>query len=609
MEHILRYLGLRRELLNEWARRRSTNGDGVAFGSKDRLRDLYGRAAVGSKPVDLASPEGFCRAYFDEEAVEQEILPIAIGLDDDPNKLYSILAGLPESLTFANLRLRARALAYVQDLSDDHLNKLAEELADFVTRKSTERIPYEAVVVASFSMANNELLRPIVERLTKILRSGRAFDSLFAASALGEVGGDQAERVLLTALSEGDTGTRMQSAFALGKIGSESAVPQLCIALRDEAATVRWAAASALEEIKDTRAVPYLLDCVRDGEDIVRFGAASALGKIGGEEVITRLERAMEDEDGGVRMAASLAVGLLGDGRAVAEVIRVLRDDSAGAALQERAASVLGEIDGAGAEEALVEAMMANSGQVRRAAAAALGELGAKGGREEAVIALVGALGCDDDDIRWRAAWELGKIKSRATVPALAAALQATTYSGSRWRAAEALGKIGGTEAEEALRRALTDEDSKIRTSVALSLGRLGHVEVVGECLEALKDGEALVRWRAAEALGQIGGEEAVPPLLRALKDVLEVQGPAAAALARMDVRALGEGLRRALADPQHFVRQVAARAIGYYTFDEQAHAELRNLELTDPIDEVRKAASEGREKFERKLDLCESHR
>ena len=59
----------------------------------------------------------FCQAYFDPTICEMEVLPMTIGLSqshiDNTNiNLYELLEKLPESLNFANLRLRAKGLGY-----------------------------------------------------------------------------------------------------------------------------------------------------------------------------------------------------------------------------------------------------------------------------------------------------------------------------------------------------------------------------------------------------------------------------------------------------------------------------------------------------------------
>jgi predicted NACHT family NTPase len=67
-------------------------------------------AAVGLMRRDDAK-ETLCKAIFNPTLAAMEVLPMALGLAERPDEIYAALEGLPESLDFVNLRVRARGLA------------------------------------------------------------------------------------------------------------------------------------------------------------------------------------------------------------------------------------------------------------------------------------------------------------------------------------------------------------------------------------------------------------------------------------------------------------------------------------------------------------------
>src|SRR5437588_11407782 len=163
----------------------------------------------------------FYRAVFDPTIVEMEILPMTLGLVSSPNDIYTELEQLPDSLTFANLRLRARSLEYIENVDSENRERVAERLIEFVARSNSEDDPYGDRIIESFSKAREETRAYFVERLASQL--DKAWVGLWAVSAIGEIGGEHALTKLLEILEKKDGGLRMQSAFALGKFRNEGA--------------------------------------------------------------------------------------------------------------------------------------------------------------------------------------------------------------------------------------------------------------------------------------------------------------------------------------------------------------------------------------------------
>jgi HEAT repeat protein len=336
----------------------------------------------------------------------------------------------------------------------------------------------------------------------------------------------------------------------LGEIGVP-AVPTLMEALKNWDGDVRRAAAEALGKIGDLQAVPALIEALKDDKEWVRWKVAEALGKIGDPQAIPALMEVLKDEDWRVRQAAADALGKIGDRQAVPALLETLKDWYGDVS---RAAEALGEI-GVPAVPALMEALKNWDWQVRWAAAWALGKIGDL----QAVPALMEALKDEDKDVRQTAAEALGKIGVPA-VPALMEALKDEDWR-VRQAAARALGEIGDPQALPALIQALKDE--YVREAVEEALGKIG-VPAVPALIEALKDDDEDVRRAAAGALGEIGDPQAVPALIEALKDDDEyVRRAAVGALGKIgDLQAV-PALLEALKDRDEYVRWAAVGALG----------------------------------------------
>lgn len=85
---------------------------------------------------------------------------------------------------------------------------------------------------------------------------------IYALMALGTMGDPAAESTLIEALSDPDPGIRKTAAHALGELGIESAGPPLASLLGDSVADVRWNAALSLSRLGSHAGVPVLLEMV-----------------------------------------------------------------------------------------------------------------------------------------------------------------------------------------------------------------------------------------------------------------------------------------------------------------------------------------------------------
>ncbi len=205
-----------------------------------------------------------------------------------------------------------------------------------------------------------------------------------------------------------------------------------------------------------------------------------------------------------------------------------------------------------------------------------------------AIVSLINALGDEGNDVRYAAAWALGKTGNERAVEPLIRVLSDDDPWVSE-SAIRALGVIGDERAVEPLIKALGDEDANavaawwgsasgaaatvgrpppprvpVRESAAGALGKIGDARAVEPLIKALRDDNEDVCSSAAEALGQIGDARAVEPLINALRDNKRwVRQHAADALGQIgDARAV-EPLINALGDNERWVCQHAAEALG----------------------------------------------
>jgi HEAT repeat protein len=530
----------------------------------------------------------FCRAYFNPTLAEMEVLPMALGLVRNPDDFYAALEGLPESLNFANLRMRARGLAYVHKISEEYLTKLTDQLIEFIAEKKAEETPYNASVFSSYSKASGKTAELILDRVAELLYHKNPDVSWRAAYALGEIGSEVCVDALAAALQDKNRDVRYIATEALGKIGSEASVEALLAALKDEDRYVRYTTAQALGQIGSKRSIDALTATLKDEDVIVSTHAAAALVKIGSEHSAKALLAAFKGENSHVRGLVAFKLCEIGNEASVEALLAALKDEDS--FVRECVVETLAQIGSEHCVEALATALRDKDSVVRWHAAQGLGQLGSersvealltalkdedrsvranaaeglrKIGSEASVEALLVVLKDEDSHVRGRVAEALGEIGRECSVEVLAAALK-DKDSVVRWHAAQGLGQIGSERSVEALLAALKDEDSSVREKAAEALGKIGSERNVEALLVALKDEYPPVRWRATEALGKIDSERSVDVLLVALKDEYPpMRWRAAEALGKIGSERSVEALRVALKDEDRNVRWNATEALG----------------------------------------------
>ena len=510
--------------------------------------------------------------HIDEAWWEEPCLLYAGISGEATDLILRIQQEVPEDIFYSNRVLAGKCLADAPFTDPALREKIGQALWDLSENNEFKLVKERALEVLS-------RLKPVwlSDKLTRDLADEEWHVRRAAAKALGNIGGTEAIRPLIRALTgDKEWSVRRTAADALGEIGSTEAITPLLQALTgDKDGSVRGAAANALGNIGSIEAMPPLLQALTgDKDEYVRRTAANALGRISSIEAIPRLIAVLTgDKDGPVRAAAAEALGEIGNSEAIPSLIAALTGDKNGP-VRRVAANALGKIGSAAAIRPLIQTLTADEdSDVRGAAAIALGEVGSAEaipsliaaltgdkdsnmrqsaayalgniGSTEAIPRLIAALtGDKDSDVRGNAAGALGTIGNIEPIPLLIQTLAADEYSDARRAATEALGNIGSTEAIPLLIAALTgDKDESVRQAAATALGKIGSAEAIPQLIQALTtDYSKYVRSHAAGALGKIGSAAAIPPLIAALEDkgeylIYKVKDAAAEALLRVSRR------------------------------------------------------------------------
>jgi HEAT repeat protein len=133
-----------------------------------------------------------------------------------------------------------------------------------------------------------------------------------------------------------------------------------------------------------------------------------------------------------------------------------------------------------------------------------------------------------------------------------------------RGYAAVALGMIGDSDAQAAIRSALTDDsDRDLRVQTAVAAGLMNDAVVIGDLVKILESGEEsqFILGSVALALGQIGDERAIEPLLTISADTEKKYPDITRALATVALGQIGD--RRDVPTLARVARDINFRAIG----------------------------------------------
>ncbi len=169
---------------------------------------------------------------------------------------------------------------------------------------------WQAAYQLSKSLKRGEAKRypNLEEQVANLYRASKSDDPRirqYLSMVLGTIGDRRATPVLVEALSDRETDTRLYALIALGELKDPASVPRLIEATHDSDKDVRKTAFYALGEIHDPKAVDSLVAGLDDQVPDVRWNAAIALAQFGDRRAApvlrAMLDRGMLDRVTGIR--------------------------------------------------------------------------------------------------------------------------------------------------------------------------------------------------------------------------------------------------------------------------------------------------------------------
>jgi HEAT repeat protein len=379
-----------------------------------------------------------------------------------------------------------------------------------------------AVAVALARIPHPAAAEPIASAIERAAgtKLGRTETSQTEYRALAEAiaaQGKEAVHFLNRLLSSSHHNSRLWAAWALGRIGGPEAATSLAGVLEDRRSEVRQQAAAALGRIADPAVSHALIAALSHRDPDTRRAAAEALGAFHDAQVLQALENATRDPDEGVQRTAIEALSRIGTVAAALRLKSAVESDRKGIREAALAAARSPSLEPQDAREAV--ALAAVRGDY--AAAASKGEV--------ALPVLIEAMHSKDADRRAGAVRAMDRIRSVEAVSALVGALRDPARA-VRESAEEALAGVGYA-AVAALTEALSSPDQGVQSHAAAALGRIGDQSAV----TALA---GVIRQHRRSPSGYDGPIDAARSAAQALKAILQKH---ATSLSEEELRGLSE--------------------------------------------------------------------
>jgi HEAT repeat protein len=332
--------------------------------------------------------------------------------------------------------------------------------------------------------------------LQAIEAKDKAMRESLAKSLNMEYGNDT--DVLEEALKAEEQNSTLYTSFTLSKLGPEepgNETEKLLKALKSENGYIRVAAAMALGQKKEKAATDPILNILIRDYPLAKYSAAMALGELGDERAVdTLMFELKNNEKDYIRSSIAVSLGKLEAEEALPYLIERLRDTKA--TVRSNAALTLGSMGNESAVKPMIEVL--ESGKE------------AEGRRKDTLNA--------NADVRKSVVLALGGIGGTEATQALKGVLTDDEEALEvRVAAASALGNIGSSEAVSTLKMVFDNQsmNTGIRNGALLALGKTKNQETAGFFIEKLGDKDFGVS--AREALISMG-EPAVEPLIENLK-------------------------------------------------------------------------------------------
>jgi HEAT repeat protein len=328
----------------------------------------------------------------------------------------------------------------------------------------------------------------------------------YLAELLGAFGTDAQASELVRLLEDSDWIVRAAAAEALGTLRASSAHEALARALSDVRHEVQEEAARAMSSC-DAKVLPAhraaIESVVAGGTTFARQEAVLLLARFPDDESTPAIVDATRDPSVAVRRTAVTALARPRmDAVRIPALVERLQDQEPEVRLA--AASALGTAATHEAFEGLLRSLPGATPNLRERITESL----ASGPRAYVLSRVTELLESSDVDVKLGIVWTLGKLADGADI--LASLLRGGDPK-VRASAAGALGKIPGEVSLEALVRASTDPDGRVRAASVGSLMRIGIgvSRAAMAIVTRLRDPDPFIRNRAVVALSRIDAEKA----------------------------------------------------------------------------------------------------
>lgn len=475
----------------------------------ESVRQAAAEAVARFGPLDEAATETLAEGLESPDTVVRAQTAEALGTIGAAAE--DVAPALVEAMTDDNDRVRAKAV--------EALGKMGESAAAVavpgLVRALRDEDTWVSALAAEALGQMGESADGAIPALTRSLGHLNPQVRGNAAEALGRLGtaAAGARAALENAARDEDGGVRGQAVRALGMIGpaTRSTAGLALAGFEDADPLVRAAAVEAFGQWGEAAqdALDGLLLLLDDANDQVKVEAAKVLPRLAGgtPEVIDGLcRRLLEDDSAWVQVHAALALGQLGPAAVTAGGPLLIAAQTGEVGVREQAMRAVAMIQPPEAPQALAAGLKDASGDIRVVASA--GWMKAAAIPDEAVPALVDALRDPEAQVRANAAHALARLEA---LPAEAVPLLVECAGdpdeGLRLKAAIALKLAPAGAVVEAMRRLVSDPNSKIRLIAAGSVlsADPGDVEAGAVLAEALADTSPRVRKAALELVDSLG--------------------------------------------------------------------------------------------------------
>lgn len=364
-------------------------------------------------------------------------------------------------------------------------------------QKSSPEIRLQVVRVISKRNTNQSLAF-----LCKSCSDSDARVRRLSTDALGSFPCTDSVIVLRNKLKDIDDVVRLKAVEALGKIGGKSIV-YLKDMLHDSNVSVRRLAVDILSHnsLEESMAMTFA-NMLEDQDYQIRLNGIQALQKIGGPILLATLTKASKDVDYRIREIALQIMGEVGNESMSPIILNIINNAEESVEVRVAAIETLGKIgDSSGLKQLL--RIIKNEQEDFRIRAALASTLGKIGGIAEIPL-LLSLLKSSDSLVRMNATIGLGRIQDAAPLNTLKYLLEHDSDANVRGAAAWAIGEIADRQSLPVLYNALKDKNANVRIAAIEALENMKYADAQDSLEQALDDSEEFVRVKIMKALSTL---------------------------------------------------------------------------------------------------------